>query len=181
MQESSAAPRRVSRRGVLKATAAGAIASMVTPNASAAAAVDAPASLRSVTAASPGQSVDPDFRRLDEFIREAMGRYDVPGLAFGVLHEGREYTNGYGITNRNAPLPVDAHTLLQTGSITKTYTATLMMRLVEMGKAAPSARRQCSRSVPSASSRWGSSPMRDQAASSCTTRSRPGRWPSSRL
>jgi CubicO group peptidase (beta-lactamase class C family) len=85
-------------------------------------------------AAPARQTTDPAFRRLDEFVREAMGRYDVPGLAVGVLHEGREYTNGYGIANRNAPLPVDAHTLFQAGSITKTYTATLVMRLVELGQ-----------------------------------------------
>jgi CubicO group peptidase (beta-lactamase class C family) len=63
-----------------------------------------------------------------------MARYGVPGVAVGVLHAGREYTNGYGVTNLNAPLPVDASTLFQTGSITKTYTATLMMRLVDMGR-----------------------------------------------
>jgi CubicO group peptidase (beta-lactamase class C family) len=78
--------------------------------------------------------VDPAFRRLDEMMREAMGRYDVPGVAVGVLYAGQEYTNGYGVTNLNAPVPVDAHTLMQAGSITKTYTATLVMRLVELGQ-----------------------------------------------
>ncbi|HZS01391.1 MAG TPA: serine hydrolase [Chloroflexota bacterium] len=134
MQESRATPRRVSRRGVLKATAAGAIASLVATNTSSTAAGVAPARPRAMPAALVRQNVDPDFRRLDEMIREALGRYAVPGLAVGVLHDGREYTNGYGVTNRNAPLPVDAQTLMQAGSITKTYTATLIMRLVEMGQ-----------------------------------------------
>ena len=133
MAGSNATPRRVSRRGVLKATAAGAIASIVSPNAASAAPVGTPSG-RSVGGAAPvGQSVDPDFRRLDAFIREAMGRYDVPGLTVGVLHDGREYTNGYGVTSLNAPYPVAADTLFQAGSITKTYTATLIVRLVEMG------------------------------------------------
>ncbi|HLH23045.1 MAG TPA: serine hydrolase domain-containing protein [Chloroflexota bacterium] len=134
MREARATPRRVSRRGVLKATAAGALASLVTTKAAAAARGPAPLRPRAVTAAPVGQGVDPEFRRLDEMIREAMERYDVPGLAVGVLHEGREYTNGYGVANLNAPLPVDATTLFQTGSVTKTYTATLIMRLVDMGK-----------------------------------------------
>jgi CubicO group peptidase (beta-lactamase class C family) len=146
MQKSNATARRVSRRGVLRATAAGAIAGLVTTNAGAAAVaapagshpardgIAAPAGQRLVPAALTGQSVDPDFRRLDAFIREAMTRYDVPGLAVGVLADGRQYTNGYGITNQNAPLPVDERTLLQAGSITKTYTATLIMRLVETGQ-----------------------------------------------
>jgi CubicO group peptidase (beta-lactamase class C family) len=129
MQESSATPLQVSRRGVLKTTAAGAIASLVPPHVSSAAAGEAPAHPRAAPAA---QSADPAFRRLDAMVREAMTRYDVPGLVVGVLHEGREYTNGYGVTNLNAPYPVDADTLFQAGSITKTYTATLIMRLVEM-------------------------------------------------
>ena len=133
MAGSNTRPRQLSRRGVLKATAAGAIASMICPNAASTATVVTPAGRRVGGAMATGQSEDPDFRRLDAFIREAMGRYDVPGLSVGVLHEGREYTNGYGVTNRNAPYPVDADTLFQAGSITKTYTATLIMRLVEMG------------------------------------------------
>ncbi len=134
MGRSSAAARPVSRRGMIKATAAGALASLVTPRTSAGAASESLARLGAGTAAPPGQGVDPAFGRLDEFVREAMGRYDVPGVAVGVLHEGREYTSGYGVTNRDAPLPVDAQTLFQAGSITKTYTATLIMRLVERGQ-----------------------------------------------
>jgi CubicO group peptidase (beta-lactamase class C family) len=76
----------------------------------------------------------PDFQELNAVIQDAMARYRVPGVAVGVIDGAREYTNGYGVTNVDAPVPVDAHTLFQTGSITKTYTATLVMRLVELGK-----------------------------------------------
>ena len=114
MQKSNATSRQVSRRGVLKATAAGAIASWSRQPQPRRARCGAGAP-RAAPAAISGQSVDPDFRRLDAFIREAMTRYDVPGLAVGVLADGRQYTNGYGITNKNAPLPVDASTLLAGG------------------------------------------------------------------
>jgi CubicO group peptidase (beta-lactamase class C family) len=41
---------------------------------------------------------------------------------------------GFGVTNVDHPLPVDADTLFRIGSTTKTFTATAMMRLVEQVK-----------------------------------------------
>lgn len=63
-----------------------------------------------------------------------MKRLDVPGVAIGVWHKGREYTAGFGITSMENPLPVTPDTLFQTGSISKTFTGTLMMMLAEQGK-----------------------------------------------
>ena len=45
-----------------------------------------------------------------------------------------EHAAGFGITNLDHPLPVDAETLFQIGSTTKTFTSTAIMRLVEQGK-----------------------------------------------
>ena len=63
--------------------------------------------------------------------REEMG---VPGLTYGVTVSGESFTAGAGITSVENPLPVTDETLFQIGSITKTVTATAMMRLVEQGK-----------------------------------------------
>jgi len=126
----SASPHAVSRRDLLHASAAGALIAAdiaVTPR-------RASAATQSTSATPIPQSADAEYRRLDGVIREAMARHDVPGVAVGILHDGQEYTAGYGITNLNAPYPVDASTLFQTGSITKTYTATAVMLLVEQGK-----------------------------------------------
>ncbi|MBI5876436.1 MAG: beta-lactamase family protein [Chloroflexi bacterium] len=71
---------------------------------------------------------------LNAFIRDAMKRFSVPGVAVGVLFDGEEYAAGFGVTNVRHPLPVDADTLFQIGSTTKTFTATTAMRLVEAGK-----------------------------------------------
>jgi CubicO group peptidase (beta-lactamase class C family) len=60
-----------------------------------------------------------------------MARYHVPGVAIGILHEGDEDIAAYGVTNIEHPLPVDGDTLFQIASITKTITATVVMRLVE--------------------------------------------------
>ena len=62
-----------------------------------------------------------------------MKRYQVPGVAVGVWWQGREHLRGFGVTNVDHPLPVDADTLFRIGSTTKTFTATTMMRLVEQG------------------------------------------------
>jgi CubicO group peptidase (beta-lactamase class C family) len=73
-------------------------------------------------------------RDLDRFVKGEMRRTSVPGAAVGILYKGRRFTNGYGVTNVNHPLPVTADTLFQIGSTTKTFTATAIMRLVEEGK-----------------------------------------------
>ncbi len=77
---------------------------------------------------------DPDLRLLGEQVIEAMQRVQVPGVAVGVLHNGQEHVAGFGVTSVEHPLPVNADTLFQIGSITKTFVGTAAMRLVEMGK-----------------------------------------------
>ena len=71
---------------------------------------------------------------LADMVQEGMARLGVPGLAIGLLHGDETYTVGFGVTNLNHPLPVEADTLFQIGSTSKTITATTAMRLVEMGQ-----------------------------------------------
>ena len=80
------------------------------------------------------RTADALFRELDDRIEAAMKRYQVPGVALGVWWQGREHLRGFGVTNVDHPLPVDADTLFRIGSTTKTFTATAMMRLVERGR-----------------------------------------------
>jgi len=79
-------------------------------------------------------ATDDDFRALCDEVRAATARLSVPGVAVGVLRDGVAQTAGFGITNVEAPVAVDDHTLFQIGSITKTFTGTAIMRLVEAGK-----------------------------------------------
>jgi CubicO group peptidase (beta-lactamase class C family) len=81
-------------------------------------------------------AVPPDFEPLHQQIEEAMRRLHVPGVSLGVLYEGQVHTAGFGVTNVDVPGPVTPETLFQIGSITKTVTATAIMRLVEEGKLA---------------------------------------------
>lgn len=65
---------------------------------------------------------------------DSMKRNFLPGCAIGVIADGQEFSGGLGVTSVDNPLPVDADTLFQIGSTTKTFTATAIMRLVEMDK-----------------------------------------------
>jgi len=77
---------------------------------------------------------DSKFRAISKRIVKEMKRLHVPGVAIGVYHKGKEWTAGFGVTSTEHPLPVTPETLFQTGSISKTYTGTLLIMLAEQGK-----------------------------------------------
>jgi CubicO group peptidase (beta-lactamase class C family) len=79
-------------------------------------------------------SADALFRELDERIEAAMARYHVPGVAVGIFYQGQEYVRGYGTTDVEHHTAVDGDTLFRIGSVTKTFTGTAIMKLVEKGK-----------------------------------------------
>jgi CubicO group peptidase (beta-lactamase class C family) len=70
---------------------------------------------------------------LRELAAQRMEETGVPGAAIGVLADGKVETTGLGVTSIEHPLDVDADTLFQIGSITKTFTGTAAMRLAERG------------------------------------------------
>ncbi len=76
------------------------------------------------------------FDEIVEAARSSMEELSVPGVAFGVVFEGDEETAALGVTSLENPLDVTPGTLFQIGSITKTFTAAAVMRLVEQGKLA---------------------------------------------
>src|SRR5688572_31082921 len=79
-------------------------------------------------------SKDKTFQKFCASIAKDMKRLHVPGVAVGVWHKGREYTAGFGITSIENPLAVTPDTLFQVGSISKTFTGTMLMQLAEQGK-----------------------------------------------
>ena len=74
------------------------------------------------------------FEEIAEQVEVWRGELGVPGATFGVHIGGENYSGGSGVTHVENPLPVTDETIFQIGSITKTVTATLMLRLVEQGK-----------------------------------------------
>src|SRR5262249_48019222 len=77
------------------------------------------------------------FEELRAFVEGEVARRRILGVALGVLDEGVERTAVFGVTNHDHPLPIDVDTLFQVGSITKTFTGLLAVRLVEQGKLGP--------------------------------------------
>jgi CubicO group peptidase (beta-lactamase class C family) len=71
---------------------------------------------------------------LSGFVEAAATKLGIPGVAVGVWANGRETFACHGVTSVDNPLPVDADTLYLVGSITKTCTATALMRLVAEGR-----------------------------------------------
>src|SRR5918992_4006083 len=63
-----------------------------------------------------------------------MDEFGVPGVAVGLRHGEDEDYAGFGVTSVEHPLDVDGDTLFQIGSISKTFTATAAMSLVEQGR-----------------------------------------------
>jgi len=80
------------------------------------------------------RSDDGKFEELLIHARQAMQRFHVPGVAIALIANGKDYAAGLGVTSITNPLEVTPQTLFQIGSTTKTFTATLIMRLVEQGK-----------------------------------------------
>jgi CubicO group peptidase (beta-lactamase class C family) len=68
-----------------------------------------------------------------EAVRARQEEMRVPGVAVGVLQDGEERHEGYGVTSVDNPLDVTPETRFQIGSISKTFTGTAVMYLVAEG------------------------------------------------
>ncbi|MBV6701626.1 serine hydrolase [Kitasatospora aureofaciens] len=71
---------------------------------------------------------------LAAFVEATAEEYGLPGVAVGVWAGGREIYACHGVTSVDNPLPVDERTLFVLGSVSKTFTATVLMRLVAEGR-----------------------------------------------
>ena len=71
---------------------------------------------------------------LQEKTESLAEEHHVPGVAVGIFYDGEERYAYHGITSVENPLAVRPSTLFQVGSITKTYTATAIMRLAAAGE-----------------------------------------------
>jgi len=77
---------------------------------------------------------DPRFDKVASLAESKMKEFGVPGVALGIISDGVATTRGLGVTNIEDPLPVTAHTVFPIASISKTFAATAIMRLVEQHK-----------------------------------------------
>lgn len=68
-----------------------------------------------------------------EQVKRSMVRWQVPGVALGLYRDGQVETFGFGVASLETGQPVRPDTIFQAGSISKVFTATLLMRLVDGG------------------------------------------------
>jgi CubicO group peptidase (beta-lactamase class C family) len=71
---------------------------------------------------------------LSKFVKAQATELGVPGAAVGVLLDGRQIYASHGVTSLANPAPVDEKTLFHLASVSKTFTATALMRLVAEAK-----------------------------------------------
>jgi len=71
--------------------------------------------------------------QLAESVAEARCRWSIPGLAVGVLEDGELLSVADGVLELGSPERVSPDTVFRIGSITKAFTATLAMTLVQDG------------------------------------------------
>jgi CubicO group peptidase (beta-lactamase class C family) len=81
------------------------------------------------------QQSDQTFEEIAALVTAKMTEYRVPGVGLGILKNGRVMTRGFGVTNLDDPQPVTPDTLFTIASISKTVTATAVMKLIEQGRA----------------------------------------------
>ena len=81
------------------------------------------------------ETIDRVLHETDEFIIAAMNKYTLPGLAVGIVRDGRlVYAKGFGLADAKAGRAVTADTVFRIASISKTFTAIGLMQLWEQGK-----------------------------------------------
>ena len=74
------------------------------------------------------------FDQLHEIIVKLMRKFKVPGLAISILHNGKSvYEKGFGARNLEENLPMTPNSLIGIGSISKSFTALLILKLREKG------------------------------------------------
>jgi CubicO group peptidase (beta-lactamase class C family) len=78
----------------------------------------------------------PQFRAVAEALMESMRKHRAPGTALGILSDDREEHATFGVASLNTLLPAGPNTVFQIGSLTKTYTGTVIWRLIDEGKLA---------------------------------------------
>ncbi len=75
------------------------------------------------------------IQALKEFVETARQEYNVPGLALGIVQDGKVvFTGGFGVREHGKPEKVDADTLFLSASVTKPLTTLMLAKLVDAGK-----------------------------------------------
>jgi CubicO group peptidase (beta-lactamase class C family) len=73
--------------------------------------------------------------QLDDYIKSEMTRQNVPGMTIAVVKDGKIIRTGaYGKADLELDVPMNEDNIFEIGSITKQFTAALVLQMMEEGK-----------------------------------------------
>jgi CubicO group peptidase (beta-lactamase class C family) len=97
--------------------------------------------------------------KIDRFVSGEMSRQKIPGMAVAVVKNGEAVVaKGYGFANLEHQVPVTTHSIFQSGSVGKQFTAAAIVQLEERGKLRLDD--NIARYLPPTKARWGSITVR---------------------
>lgn len=67
-------------------------------------------------------------------LAELIEQYEVPGAALAYLHDGQVHEYAAGVLHRGTGVETTTDSLFQIGSVSKVWTATMLMQLAEQGR-----------------------------------------------
>jgi CubicO group peptidase (beta-lactamase class C family) len=74
-----------------------------------------------------------DEQKWQQRLAEAAERFDVPGASVAVLSDGQVSRFSAGVLNQETGVEVTTDSMFQIGSVTKVFTATLVLKLIDDG------------------------------------------------
>ena len=97
--------------------------------------------------------------QIDQIVSAEMSQQKIPGMAVAVLKDGEVVVaKGYGFANLEHEVPVTPHSIFQSGSVGKQFTAAAIVLLEEQGKLRLDDK--IARYLPRTKARWGSITLR---------------------
>jgi CubicO group peptidase (beta-lactamase class C family) len=86
---------------------------------------------RRTSSVAPSRDVQTALARMDTYIREAMAKTKVPGLAVAVVYQDKVvFLKGYGVRKIGDAAAVDADTVFELASVSKPISSTILASLV---------------------------------------------------
>ena len=97
--------------------------------------------------------------QIDQIVSAEMSQQKIPGMAVAVLKDGEVVVaKGYGFANLEHEVPAAPHSIFQSGSVGKQFTAAAIVLLEERGKLRLDDK--IARYLPRTKARWGSITLR---------------------
>ncbi|MGW7448652.1 serine hydrolase domain-containing protein [Kitasatospora sp. NPDC054795] len=74
------------------------------------------------------------MNQLDTAIKQVMSEVSIPGVIVGYTAPDGSYQRTFGVADKDSGAPMSADMYMRIGSVSKTFTATGILRLVDQGK-----------------------------------------------